>query len=74
MIRSYFPDLTADQVKQVLVSSVTHVKQKVILPGTEKKKVKFKKLCKSGGIVNAYNAVQEAMKLSASEQKTVGQR
>ncbi|MBI3233796.1 MAG: S8 family serine peptidase, partial [Bacteroidetes bacterium] len=53
VVRSYYPDLSAVQVKEAIEKSVVVVKGKVLLPGSGKKKtkVKFKKLCKSGGIV-----------------------
>ena len=60
LIRSYFPELTAVQVKSILMSSVTTLKSKVPLPGDDKKKTKYTKLCVSGGIVNAYVAVKFA--------------
>lgn len=61
LIRSYFPELTAEQVKNIIIKSVTKIEIPVNIPGTETK-VKFKKLCVSGGVVNAYQAVQLAMK------------
>lgn len=67
IIRSYFPDLTADQVKDVLVTSTVKQNRKVIKPGTEDEKVDFSTLCKSGGIVN----VEKAVELAA---KTVGKK
>ncbi|MBX7204532.1 MAG: S8 family serine peptidase [Bacteroidia bacterium] len=56
LIRSYYPNLTATQVKEILMKSVTPVKGKVKMPG-KKDKVKMKMLCKTGGIVNVYNAL-----------------
>ncbi|MBK9490645.1 MAG: S8 family peptidase [Haliscomenobacter sp.] len=67
IIRSYFPDLTADQVKEVLVASSIKQNRKVIKPGTEDEKVDFSTLSKSGGIVN----VEKAVELAA---KTVGKK
>lgn len=63
LIRSYFPDLTADQVREILMKSTTKVKGKVYFPGT-KKTTKMKNLCVAGGIVNAYKAIQLADKMS----------
>jgi len=70
MLRSYFPSLTAPQVRDILIKSCTKMKGKVALPGNEgdsksdqkTKMVKWKDLCVSGGIVNAYNAVKLAEK------------
>lgn len=62
IIRSYFPDLTADQVKEVVVNSTVKQNRKVIKPGTEDEKVDFSTLSKSGGIVNVEKAVELATK------------
>ncbi|MEO6168203.1 MAG: S8 family serine peptidase [Chitinophagales bacterium] len=65
MIRSYFPELTAAQVKEILKKSVVKMKKKVTLPGSSDEKpkmAKLKKISASGGVVNAYNAVQLAIK------------
>jgi subtilisin family serine protease len=58
---SLYPELTAQQVKKILIESgINYKKQEVILPGTEDKKVKFKKLSKSGKVVNLYSALKMA--------------
>lgn len=66
MIRSYYPDLTAAQVRDILMKSVTKVDRKVIKPGTKDEMVLFSDLCVSGGVVNAY----EAMRLAAITKPT----
>ncbi|MBC7426179.1 MAG: S8 family peptidase, partial [Bacteroidia bacterium] len=104
LIRSYYPMLTADEVKVIICSSVMKVKGKQPQPlsdvenakiGEEYKKksdaaakkaakkkskteskpakikvktpkIKYKKLCKSGGIVNAEEALELAEKKSKS--------
>jgi subtilisin family serine protease len=60
LIRSYYPELSAAQVKEIIIASAYKPKMKVSLPGSEKKKTTYKKLCKSGGMVNALNAVKMA--------------
>ena len=68
MIRSYFPQLNAVQVKAILMKSVVKMPKKVTLPGSSEskpKKVKLKKISVSGGVVNAYKAVQLAIKETA---------
>jgi len=60
MLRSYYPSLTAPQVRQVIMDSVIKMPGKTVLPGSKKKKVKYTKLCVSGGIVNAYKAAKMA--------------
>lgn len=62
IIRSYFPDLTADQVKDVIANSAVKQTRKVIKPGTEDEKVDFSTLSKSGGTVNVEKAVELATK------------
>jgi subtilisin family serine protease len=64
LLMSYFPDLTADQVKHViLASAASHATQRVFLPG-QSSEVPFGELSESGGIVNVYAAVQMARQMS----------
>ena len=62
LIRSYFPELKAEEVKLLLMKTVVPYRKKVIIPGTTKKKAKVSDLCISGGFVNANNAVTELLK------------
>ncbi len=64
IIREYFPKLTAKQVREILMESVTPITFKVAMPGHPDKMVSYKDLCISGGTVNAYKAVQLAIKKS----------
>lgn len=57
LIRSYYPSLTAAQVKQILMGSGLAVKTKVIVGGDTNDVEPFSELSKSGKIVNAYNAL-----------------
>ncbi|GJM32264.1 MAG: peptidase S8 [Saprospiraceae bacterium] len=61
LLRSYFPDLTAKQTKDIIMQSVTPHQGKVNKPGTEET-VNFKELSVTGGVVNTYKAVELAMK------------
>jgi subtilisin family serine protease len=61
LLRSYFPKLTAEQTKKILLESGVSVPIKVNIPGSDKK-VSFTELCKTGKIVNAYNAVLMALR------------
>lgn len=63
LLRSYYPELTAQEVKDIILKTVTKVDQKVKIKedGTSKK-VYLDEISVSGGIVNAYNAVVEATK------------
>lgn len=60
LLRSYFPELTAKQVKEIIMSTATPVKTKVIKPGTKDENVSFSELSVSGGSLNAYQAVKKA--------------
>jgi subtilisin family serine protease len=61
LIRSYYPQLTAVQVKDVILKSVVKINHKVTYKeGTKEKNIAFEDLCKTGGIVNAYGALQLA--------------
>jgi len=64
IIRGYFPELTAEQVKDALMKTVVPYKKKVRLPGDKKAKVKVNEICISGGFINANNAVKELMGLN----------
>ncbi len=55
LIRSYFPELTAAQVREVLMETTATYKKNVVGPDGEKHKMKD--LCITGGFVNAANAV-----------------
>jgi len=60
LILSYYPDLTPQQMISLLIDSATKITKpkKVIKPGGDNKdKVAFGALCKSGGVVNVYNAL-----------------
>ena len=69
LVRSYYPQLSASQVKHIIMNSGTKLDMEVLLPGSksqenpEGKKVKFSELSISGTIVNAYNALVLADKM-----------
>jgi len=61
LLLSYFPELTAVDVKDILMKSVrTFDGLMVVKPGTKDEMVDFSALSVSGGIVNAYEAVKLA--------------
>ena len=64
LIRSYYPSLTAGQVKQIIMKSGTRVNFEVLTPGGEPTLVPFTDLCISGRVLNAYEAVKMADRLS----------
>ena len=64
LIRSYFPKFTAVEVKDIIMQSVVKPEDKVkISEGGTSKKVLLSDISISGGIVNAYNAIELAEKL-----------
>jgi cell wall-associated protease len=63
MIREYFPELKAAEVKDILMKTVTPYTKKVLIPGGQKKeKALLTDLSISGGVVNAYGAVKLLLK------------
>lgn len=66
LVRSYYPQLSASQVKHILMNSGTKINFNVIKPGTQSRQnpdgelVSFSELSVSGRIVNAFNALKMA--------------
>ncbi|MFC3198443.1 S8 family peptidase [Parapedobacter deserti] len=73
LIRSYFPQLPAMEVKRVIMQSVTRVDQRVKVTGPDGRnmRVSMNDICVTGGIVNAYKALQlaeqKAMEISEKQ-------
>lgn len=59
LVWSYNPTLTAVQLKSIILKSSVKYKSKVYIPGTNKT-TKLSKISKTGGVVNAYNALKLA--------------
>ncbi|RUA12851.1 MAG: peptidase S8, partial [Flavobacteriia bacterium] len=57
LIRSHYPDLSAPQIKNIIMQSGLSSKSSVIVAGDETKATTFDKISKSGKMVNAYNAL-----------------
>ena len=62
LILQYFPNLSAEQVKFVIEKSVVPPAYQVNVPGTESK-VNLSDISKTGGVVNAYEALKLASTL-----------
>lgn len=63
LLRSYFPKLSALQVKELILKSVYKVPQKVkVAEDGHLVRVSFADVCTSAGVANAYTAVLEALK------------
>ena len=64
MIRSYFPSLSAAQVKQIIMESGIPSTMKVQVGGPEGEVKSFSEISKSGKIANLYNALILASQVS----------
>ncbi|HEY4617355.1 MAG TPA: S8 family peptidase [Flavobacterium sp.] len=64
VIRSYYPKLSASQVKHILMDSGVSISTDVVVGGKPADMRSFTTLSKSGKIVNAYNALLMAQKMS----------
>jgi len=60
VLRSHFPTLKAEQVKDILMKSAVKLDAKVVKPGTKDEMVPFSTLSISGGVVNLYEAIKMA--------------
>ncbi len=64
LIRSYYPKLSASQVKHILMDSGVKIPLEVVVGGNNQDIRPFADLSKTGKIVNAYNAILMADKIS----------
>ena len=67
MIRSYFPNLTAAQVKKIIMESGISPQVKVMVGGPEGPTKNFSEISKSGKIANLYNALILASEVNAGK-------
>ena len=69
-LKTYFPKLTGSQIRDILLKSVTsrkgvEVEKGILIKNKQSQDLfLFDDLCISGGIVNAYQAILEAEKIS----------
>jgi cell wall-associated protease len=69
VLKSYYPNITPEQMKKILVKSSlkTYKGKKIIKPGSKKgdkdRYVKFEELGKNAGMINLYEAVKLADKM-----------
>ncbi len=64
LIRSYYPKLTAPQVKKIIMESGLSTKSSVVLDGNIEKARNFDQVSKSGKMANAFNALIMADQVS----------
>jgi len=70
LLLEYYPDLSAKQLKQIIMQSAKPLTGTMVFkPGSTTEKVDFTTLSKSGGIVNAYEAVILAGKVKGERKK-----
>jgi len=64
LIMSYYPNLSAADVKRIILESATRMGDVMVVRPGDGTKVKFGDLSATGGIVNAYSAIRMAEQLS----------
>jgi len=69
LIRSYYPNLSASEVKKILMDSGLSTKMKVVVAGDPSRAKPFDQLSRSGKMVNAYNALIMAKNISENKSK-----
>jgi subtilisin family serine protease len=67
MIWSYYPELTAADVRMAILDGVYVIKRRQTIPGAKRKKRKLKKLCASGGIINITEALTRAAEIAQTK-------
>ena len=60
VLRSYYPELSAKQIKEVLMASTIKTGVEYNKPGSKDEKMKMSEMCVTGGIVNLYEAAKMA--------------
>ncbi|MCH2083958.1 MAG: S8 family peptidase [Saprospiraceae bacterium] len=69
VLRSYFPDLSAKQIKSIIMDSTKKTDEKVKKPGSDEM-VPYGQLSVTGGLVNVYQAVIMAGSTKGKKRKT----
>lgn len=71
LLRSYFPDLSARQVREIILESAIPANLEVNKPGAEEddKPVPFNRLSATGAVANAYTAVKLAETTKGKKKK-----
>lgn len=70
MIRSYYPNLSAKEIKGIIMNSGTTISDEVVVGGNPKDVRPFNSLSKSGKIVNGFSAMTLAEKMSKEKMKS----
>lgn len=70
MILSYYPDLSARQLKAIIEKTATPLPDNTVnKPGTQDETISFSELSRSGGLVNAFEAIKLAAKTKGENAK-----
>ena len=72
LVMAYFPDLSAEEVRQILLASATRYDVETVRPGTEEP-VGFATLSVTGGVVNAAEAVRMAAARAGGSMPPMGE-
>ncbi|MCL9807362.1 S8 family peptidase [Flavobacterium amniphilum] len=64
LIWLYYPDLTVQEIKQIILDSGTAYDIEVLIPSEKGKKTHFRELSKTGKVLNVYNAMELAKKIN----------
>ncbi len=74
ILRSYFPSLSAAQVKEIIESTAKPIDEKVLVPGSKEEMVPFSSLSVTGGVVNAEAAVAKAKGVKGKRKKKIKEK
>jgi subtilisin family serine protease len=66
LIMSYYPSLTAADIKKVIMDSVTPLKDLMVVKPGDTASIRFGDLSVTGGVVNAYNALKLAAQVAST--------
>lgn len=69
VLRSYFPDLTAEQVRDVIMASAEKKTNMMVVKPGSSEKVPFSALSATGGIVNLERAVELAIQIEGDNRR-----
>lgn len=68
MLKSYFPEMSMKEIKDVILSSSTSYAETMqVKPGERTDTIDFAKLSVTGGVVNVYAAVKACLKIEKAK-------
>ena len=68
MLKSYFPEMSMNEIKDVILSSSTsYAGTMQVKPGTSTEEIDFAKLSVTGGVVNVYSAVKACLAIEKAK-------